>query len=217
MSHTINHNELILDKLNKFNLQKYENDKVSLSSPNGIAVCADTSPSPTLDTQDLRNGWLYHKIATNTNKFNYYFYGNTGSSYQYTLGDLKSVNFTASVDNYSSIASCPFIVVYSKPTGSNDSQVWYHSKRVFTININTTPIVVGEQVNFYSGEKIIMNNNNRYVELSIVLSEGDNLDTEEILYITLHSDSSAPINTKILTTHIGYNLKNEIIRNIKLV
>jgi len=217
MSHNISHNELILEELKKFHLQQYENDKIALSGVNGIAVIAGSAPAPTLDTIDNRDGWLFHKTATGTDKFNYYFYANTSSSYQYTLGDLKSLHFTASVDNFSDITSVPFIVVYSKMTGSGDAGAFYHSRRIFTVNINTTPIIVGEQVNFYRGNKPQLNNNNRYVDLSIELSDGDNLDTEEILYITLHSDSSAPINTKILTTHFGYNLKNEIIRNMKLV
>lgn len=207
---------LSLDNVKNFHLKSSENDKVSVSSTNGALVYAGTLPIPTLDTADLRNGWLYHKTATGTDKFNYYLYANSNSSHQYTLGDLKSVNFTSSTDTYSSITSLPFVVVYSKPTGTGDAGAFYHSARKYLVDLTKTNIVGGEQINFYSGEKTEQNNNNRYVELSFLINEGDNLDTEEILWITIHSDSSALIDTKILMTHFGYNLKNEVIRNVKL-
>ena len=76
------------------------NDKVSVSSTFGIAVYADSLPVPTIDIADNRNGWLYTKIAANTDKLNYYSYGSSSSSHQYTLGDIKNVHFVASVDNY---------------------------------------------------------------------------------------------------------------------
>ena len=205
-----------LEEVKNFHLKSSENDKVSVSSTNGAMVYAGTLPIPTLDTTDLRDGWLYHKTATGSGKFNYYLYANSNSSHQYTFADLKTVNFTASTDIFSSITSIPFIVVYSKPTGSGDAGAFYHSARKYLIDLTKINIVGGEQINFYCGEKIKQNNNNRYVELSFIINEGDNLETEEILWITIHSDSSALINTKILMTHFGYNLKNEVIRNVKL-
>ena len=62
-----------------------------------------------------------------------------------------------------------------------------------------------------------LKNDNRYIELETYSSEGDNLDTEVILAVSLHSDSGSAINTKILVSHAGYNLGNEIHRHIKLV
>ena len=61
MSHSITHNELILDQIKKFHLKQYENDKIALSGVNGIAVIAGSAPAPTLDTIDNRDGWLFHK------------------------------------------------------------------------------------------------------------------------------------------------------------
>ena len=85
-----------------------QNDKVKLSSSGGIAVIADSSPAPTTDDND-REGWLFSKVSA-SDKFNYYIYGNTATSHQWTMGDLKSVSMTCSVDNWSSASSVPFIL-----------------------------------------------------------------------------------------------------------
>tara|TARA_R110002153_G_scaffold214871_3_gene367506 strand:- start:1 stop:678 length:678 start_codon:yes stop_codon:yes gene_type:complete len=194
------------------------NDKVSVTSTFGIAVYADTLPTPTLDIADSRNGWLYTKIAANTDKFNYYSYGAASSSHQYTLGDIVTLNFVGSVDNFLGGTSLPFIIVYSKPTGVGDAGVFYHSKRTFGCNmVVPNNIVGGEPCNWFHGRKPNLKNHNRFIELTTTTVEGDNLDTEEILFISVHSDSSSGVGTQILLTSIGYNLKDEIKRNIMLV
>ena len=159
------------------------NDKVKLTSGDGVALYADTLPTPQSDIND-RTGWLWAKVVADATKLNYYMYGNTGSSFQFTLADFVGAFGVLSVDYYQDITSIPFIEVYSKPTGAGDAGSFYHS---------------------------------RYVALSTYTHEGDNLDTEEILYITLHTDSSAGIGTRILVSNLGYNLNNEITRNMKLV
>ena len=193
-----------------------QNDKVKLSSSGGVAVIADSSPSPTADDND-REGWLFHKTIEGSDKFNFYIYGNTATSHQWTMGDLKSVSMTCSVDTWSNSASVPFIVVYSVPTGSGDAGAWYHSKRTYSINTSNHKILCGEHINLYCMSKPELKNDNRYIELETYSSEGDNLDTEAILAVSLHSDSGSAINTKILVSHAGYNLGNEIHRHIKLV
>jgi len=192
-----------------------QNDKVKLTSAGGIAVKAG-STDVSADNDD-RGGWLYNKTQTGTSKFNYYIYGNVGSSHQFTFQDLKSIHMTTSIDKWDDTTSIPFIIVYSKPTGTNDAESWYHSKRTYNVNINNQQIVVGEHINLYAINKPNLKNNNRYIECEILTTVGDNQDSEEILYITLHSDSSSPINTKILTTDAGYNFNHKIKRNIKFV
>lgn len=193
-----------------------QNDKVKLSSSGGVAVIADSSPAPTADDND-REGWLFEKVTAGSGKFNYYIYGNTATSHQWTMGDLKSVSMTCSVDNWSSASSVPFIVVYSVPTGSGDAGAWYHSRRVYSINTSNHKILCGEHINLYCMSKPELKNDNRYIELETYSSDGDNADTEVILAVSLHSDSASAINTKILVSHAGYNLGNEIHRHIKLV
>ena len=191
------------------------NDKVKLTSADGIALYADTLPAPQSDTNE-RTGWLWEKVVADATKLNYYMYGSVGSSHQYTVADFKGAFSTLSVENWQNSNSVPFIVIYTKPTSLNDAGFFYHSKRVYTAPASNR-YVTGEQLNLYAGTKPDFNNNNRSIELSTVTPTGDNLDTEEILYITLHTDSDSLIGTRIFVSNIGYNLNNEIVRDIKLL
>ena len=198
-------------------LGRHSCDQVSVSSPNGVAVYNDTLPVPALDTADGRDGWLWTKVASDTTKFNYYMYGNTGSSKQYTFADIKGLHATGSVDVYASITSVPFFVAYSKPTGVGDAGAFYHSKKQYVCNqVSPNNLIAGEPCNFYHGAKPIFNNNNRDIELSVVQNQGDCGDAEELLFLTLHSDSGGAIGTKILISDMGYNLDNVVKRNIRL-
>ena len=110
----------------------------------------------------------------------------------------------ASVDTYTNVTSVPFVVVYTKPTGVGDAEVWYHSKIAYTIHEQTTNIMLGEKVQFYTHQIIPTDNYGfRQISLPIEIKTGDALPDEEILYITLHSDSSAPDNTTILVSDFG--------------
>ena len=202
-------------KLHTQSTPDYDNDKVKLGSADGIALYADTLPVPTTDTNE-RLGWLWTKAVADATKLNYYMYGNVGSSYQYTLADFKGAFATLSMDNWTGNYGIPFINVYTKPTGSGDAGAYYHTRRVYGAPL-TNRFVIGEQINLYAGTKPDFNNDNRSIELSIMTATGDNLDTEEILYITLHTDSQALIHTRIFVSNLGYNLNNEIKRNIKLL
>ncbi len=196
------------------NSEIIQNDKIKLGSAAALTVYPDET-APIVDDND-RDGWLFSKVSA-SDKFNYYIYGNTATSYQWKMGDLKSVSMTCSVDTWSNSASIPYIVIYSVPTGSGDAGAWYHSKRTYSINTSNHKILCGEHINLYCMSKPELKNDNRYIELETYSSEGDNLDTESILAISLHSDSGSAINTKILVSHAGYNLGNEIHRHIKLV
>ena len=168
-------------------------DKVSYMSEGGTAVIADSSPAPTADN-DGREGWLWRKTVADASKFNYYIFGNTGSSHAWKLKDLKSLHVTCSIDKWDSIKSAPFMVVYTVPTGSDF-----------------------KHVNLYFGEQPHLNNNNRYLHLDNVVVEGTAADDEHIFMISIHSDSDAPIATQILVSEAGYKLNGEIKRNIKFV
>jgi hypothetical protein len=191
------------------------NDKVKLSSTGGLAVQADSSPSPTVDADD-REGWLFKKVASDASKFNYYIYGSVGSSHPFTFADLKSVHMCCSVDSWANSASVPIINVYSKPTGSGDSGAFYHSRKDYSIK-STHKIIAGEHINLYVGDRPELSNDNRSIPLETLTSNGTCSGTEEILYIVVGSDSGSLINTQILMTEAGYNLNNEIKRNIKFV
>ncbi len=198
------------------NHELVRNDQVKLGSGGATSVIADSTYSPTADADD-RKGWIWTKLAGDTAKFNYYMYGSTGSSHPWTLGDLKSLHMTCSIDKWDNVASVPFIVVHTVPTGSGDAGAFYHSRRAYTLNLANHKIIVGEHVNLYAIDKPNLHNENRYIPLESKVDTGDCADSEVILFITIHSDSGALMGTKIHVNEMGYDLNNEIKRSIKLV
>ena len=190
------------------------NSKVKRSSTEGTAIIAGTLPVPTADNNG-REGWLYTKTA-GAEKFNYYLWSQ--GSHAITLGRLHTIYMVASIDTYTNTSSVPFIVVYTKPTGVGDAQPWYHSKIVHAIDTSQI-IMLGEKIQLYS-HTLPPNAfyGYRQVPLNVVIKDGDALNTEEILYITLHSDSSAANNTQILISDFGFetNHQNKIEIKLKL-
>ena len=179
---------------------------ILLTSSSGVGVYADTLPTPTVDGNN-RAGWFYKKTIGNTDKFNYYFYSQ--GSHPVLLGDLHSLVANVSIGAWASNASVPFFVIYTKPTGVGDAGAWYHSKCAYAID-SSKNILLGEPVNLYCiKEPSCSHNGNRDIELSTIINTGDCLPEEEILTISLQSDSAAPINTEVLVANLGYELNNK--------
>ena len=190
------------------------NGKIKLSG-SGATVYADTSPIPTADNND-RDGWLFTK-SSGTEKFNYYFYGQ--GNLAITLSHLNNVFFTGSIDNYVSGLSNPFIVIYTKPTGIGDAGAWYHSSVAYVID-SSQDIQLGE-ICLFSCIGTIENNPYTYrnIKMLSVVKTGDASPSEEILTISIHSDSTAPDTTQILIQDVGFQARrggHGIKRNIKL-
>jgi|TARA_R110002033_G_scaffold164073_1_gene201314 hypothetical protein len=176
------------------------NAKVQLTSTSGTAVIADSSPAPIPDLNG-RDGWLYQK-SSGAEKFNYYIWGQ--GSHALRLGDLNNVYMVGAVDTYTNVASVPFIVIYTKMTGSGDAGAWYHSRISYSID-SSQVINLGEIVQFYSHNRSTSSiNGYRQVPLNVEIKTGEALPTEEILYITLHSDSGGANDTSILISKCGY-------------
>jgi len=179
---------------------------ILLTSSSGVGVYADTQPTPTVDGNN-RAGWLYKKTIDNSGKFNYYFY--TQGSHPVLLGDLHSLVANVAIGNWQSNASVPFFVIYTKPTGSGDSGAWFHSRKAYAID-SSKNILLGEPVNLYCiKEPSCSHNGNRDIELTTIVDTGECLATEEVLTISLQSDSAAPISTEILVSNLGYELTNK--------
>lgn len=187
------------------------NSQVKLTSASGIAIYADSSPAPTADLNG-RDGWLFTK-SSGAEKFNYYIWSQ--GSHALRLKDLRSIYMLASVDTYTNGASVPFIIIYTKPTGIGDEQPWYHSKITYSID-NRQIIMLGEKVQFYTHQ--VRPNEHygfRQIPLAIEQTAGDGLPEEQILYISLHSDSGG-INTKILVSDCGFETNHTENINIRL-
>ena len=188
-------------------------DQVEIKSVSGISMMGAEQKAQ--KDENGRDGWLFEKSETGTAKFNYYFYSD--GSHPFQLSTLNNVYMTVSIDRYDNIASVPFIVVYTKPLGDgNDSYPgFYKSKILYTID-STKKISVGEIVNLYCIADPKLNNGLRSIQLETITTTGTASPTEEIRFLTVHSDSASLINTKILVSDVGYSLNNEIERHISL-
>jgi hypothetical protein len=195
----------------------YSNNKVKITSDGGISLYADSSPTPIQDDND-RKGWLYKKLSTGSDKFNYYFYSKGNTSLK--LKDLKTITSNISIDKYATVNDLPFYNVYTTMTGSGDAGSWYKSKITYTLS-NNEIIMIGENIEFYSGLKPINYNGNRQVECnnkSLIVGTAN--DEEEILTISLGSDSDADLGVKILVSSLGVDFfedVNKIQSRIELV
>ena len=175
---------------------------------------------PIADADNV-NGWLFTKAIAGTAKFNYFFYGGTGTTEVLTLGDMRSYWSVVRIDNYQAVNSLPFIVIYTKPTGSGDAGAFYHSKIRGHFNPTNHHIALGEQVQMYLGNEPTVDYGYRKIKCDRVI-EGDGYANEEILYMTLHSDTGAPVGTQIFSSDYGYETqanfsKGQVVRKIKLI
>lgn len=178
--------------------------RVNLSSASAMSVYADTMPAPMQDDNG-RHGWLFTK-ASGSEKFNYYIYGE--GRFPVTLAELENLYCIATVDTYSNTQSVPFFVIYTKMLGDGqDGGSWYRSKITYSIATNAQ-ITLGMRTQFsihsnplpsYPLEQVVCN------QTTVV---GPNDASEEILTMSVQSDSAAPVGTKILVSYIGYKERN---------
>ena len=192
--------------------QVITNGQFKIGTAAGIAV-AGGEQAPIADANE-RPGWLFSKATADAAKFNYFFYGQ--GTLPIRLSQLSHIYFNGAVDTYADASSIPFVVIYTKPTGIGDAGVWYHSKIVYTMS-DIINLQLGEMVTFYTHTKPSVNYGYTFVPLHIVNSEGDADPHEEILYLTIHSDSAAAMGTQILVSDIGFETNSGIKRKIKLI
>jgi hypothetical protein len=194
---------------------KAHTGKASLYSTGGMAIYADSSPIPTTD-DDMRDGWLFNKIAVGSDKFNYYFYGKGNKPL--TLGDLKSISAILTIDTYSASSDLPFFNVYTTMTGSGDAGAWFKSRVTYTLTANET-VLLGERVEMYSELKPQTQTGCRQVQFNNKITLGTADPTEEIYTISIGSDSASGTTLKILVESLGLDFfenENKIETRLKL-
>tara|TARA_R110002096_G_scaffold334431_2_gene528196 strand:+ start:1405 stop:2016 length:612 start_codon:yes stop_codon:yes gene_type:complete len=178
--------------------------RVNLSSAGAMSVYADTMPAPTADDNG-RKGWLFTK-AGGTEKLNYYIYGE--GRFPVTLAELENLYCIASVDTYSTTASVPFFVIYTKMQGDGqDGGSWYRSKITYSIATNAQ-ITLGMRTQFSIHSNPLPSYPLEHVVCNQTTVVGPNDPSEEILTMSVQSDSAAPVGTKILVSYIGYKERN---------
>jgi len=193
--------------------------QVKLGSTGAAAVLADSTISPTADQED-RPGWNFTNTSAST-KYNIYFFDGTNEIL--TLGQLSSIFTKVYINQFTTLQTAPFLQIYTKPTGTGDAGAFYHSRISYVIN-SDVHVGVGEQVILYGKNQPNTNCDNRLIELKTVNTDGDGEDSEEILYMVVASDSSAPINSINHTvSSMGFNTvdlgadKGIVNRDYKLV
>jgi hypothetical protein len=178
-----------------------------LDSPEGISAYADSNPAPIVDLYK-RKGWYYTNTSA-SNKFNYYFYSN-GNTTQ-TLADITGAWCVCENDSTTTTSSIvnPIISIYTV----GNLNIWYQSSRAYTSNIN---MVAGMKYLFYWGVEPSVYPELPRVQLSLATQNGTLQPTEQILTMSVGSDSGAtPGFVKNLMTHIGWrNSSNEFITEL---
>jgi len=197
-------------------IQVISNGQVKIGSAAQMAV-SGAEQAPIADDNG-REGWLFKKIAADTAKFNYFFYGQANAPLR--LNEIRNIFFNGSIDAYTNGSSTPFIVLYTKPTGSGDAGAWYHSKIAYTLPV-TTRFQLGEMSTFHTAGLPTEFYGFKHISLSNIIIEGDALGSEEILFLSVHSDSASAAGTQILISDVGFETirkdENKIHRKIKLI
>lgn len=214
----------LISLVGKINSNKVYNEAY-LNTDVMTAIIADSS-SPPIEDPNKREGWYWKNSVVNQNldpnekptgpidptpiypqgqKFNWYFY--SGENKSYKLEDFKYFYYDALHQVVSNNSSFCFCVIHTKPTGVNDVQSWHHSSIIYNLtsindvlpNITRFQTVNDELIN--EKEIPLKNLDNKIVN-------GEGLDSEEILFISLHSDSGASAdNVDVLISQVGFKLR----------
>jgi len=189
------------------------NGKVEIVLANHASVWADSIPSPIVDSNQ-REGWYYNNTAA-TNKANIYFFA--GLQETLLLKDIASIWAKLAIDDYSNFNVLPFFIVYTKmKNDGTDAGSFYHSKLTYTLNADVD-VGIGEEVIIHTHFSPNISYDNRRIHCNNITTEGTADGLEEVLYITIHTDSGAATGAvKILFQNLGFISKAGHIRNLHL-
>ena len=181
------------------------NFQAKLGSTGATALIADSSPSPVADTNG-RSGWSWTKDAVGSQKFNYYFYAGTYENMK--IKDLSSVYFLGSIDKWTDTTNeAPFFVIYTKMTGSGDAGAWYHSRHAFSLHKDSQLVRTGEKCLFYClGNPRDEFDGARKIPFNTRIDTGAWDTNNEVLYMTLQSDSGADMGASVYTEMLGVDM-----------
>jgi len=194
-------NERIKQYFEDFN--KNGHSQVLLGAPGGTAVLADSTIAPIADP-DKREGWLFENTVPGS-KYNLYFFG--GAQETLTLGSIASLWVKMYIDAKPDNSVMPFLEIYTKPTGVGDAGAFFHSKITYTYGAGT--VGIGEEMVFFAINEPSRGFSNRKLELPNKTVLGDGLDDEEVLYMTVHSDSAATTGgVRHCINQLGFNTVN---------
>jgi len=170
--------------------------QLTFSSP---AIYADSTIIPSTNTTYQNSfgvfGWFVKNTVAGT-KFNYYFPPQPNMK----VSDLKGIYYEM-FSNCTSLGAYPFLTIYTKPTGVNDYRPWYHSSytvvpSVFQGSDAFVQCFGNLQGLSYNAPNVWGNfTASPLVASGVDNPKGDYQPTQEILFISLGSNSASAVNS----------------------
>jgi hypothetical protein len=160
--------------------------QIFLGTSGASSLIADSTILPVVDSS-LRDGFYFQNTVAST-KYNLYFFG--GSSEVIRKSEITSLYSKLYIDN----SSMPQFHIYTKPTGSNDAQPWYHTRWTYTFSGGSTFTKVGTEVLLTAINKPDVDFNVDVIESDGVLVDGIDEDGE-VLYLTLSTNTGDTTDT----------------------
>ena len=162
----------------------------------GMVVADGASP---LADPGYQDGWYY--TNEENEKINWYFYD--GVSMPSTFG---TASFYAVMTLNTTVSSAmPFFSIYSAPTGTNDAETWYKSRKHMHVADPST-LALGKKYLFVIGEdpQVHPELERVFLEQNTLGSEGTCDDAEALQFASLGTSSSLPENsTNFLAESLG--------------
>jgi len=167
------------------------------SSP---AIYADGRPPASVPTSSSNTyaqfGW-YFKNTTAGYKINWYFPPNTNM----IVSDIKGLYLRFFNCSTTSNDNTPFIVVYTKPTGSGDyAPGFYHSAMVYVVNQSLTPVAntsytFFENISSCPDPSHYASSLQSMIQSPVNNPRGTYAPTEQILAIVIGTNSASAVNS----------------------
>jgi len=167
------------------------------SSP---AIYADGRPPasvPLLSSNTYAQfGWYFKNIVAGY-KINWYFSPDTNQ----TVGDIIGIYLRLFNCSTTSNDNSPFLIIYTKPTGSGDYASWFHSSMVYILDTTITP-TVNTSYTFFKNVSGTCPDPKHYastlanmIQSPVNNPRGSYLPTEQILTIAIGSNSASAVNS----------------------
>jgi hypothetical protein len=167
------------------------------SSP---AIYADGRPPASVPLTSSNTyaqfGW-YFKNTVAGYKINWYFSPDTNQ----TVGDILGLYLRLFNCSTTSNDNTPFLIIYTKPTGSGDYASWFHSSMVYILDTTITP-TVNTSYTFFKNVSGTCPDPKHYastlanmIQSPVNNPRGTYLPSEQILTIAIGSNSASTVNS----------------------
>lgn len=162
---------------------------------NSAQVIADSPVGCWYNPDDDVEGWGYSNETVGGAQV--YYYTNTGlvpnaTEPNINLGSVSTGWCVASLDLITTTENTWIMSIYTKPTGSGDAQIWYHSRKSYQVN-SSFPISKGVDYLFYWGENpVSVHPELQHVEMALASTQGTADPSEIVQFMSLNVPSIVP-------------------------